>query len=499
VSDKTGLKPLAKALHRRGVKLYSTGGTFAFLSDTCELPAEKIESLTGFPEMMDGRVKTLHPKVFGGILARRDMPEDLVAADRHGIPLFDLVVVNLYPFSAHLGKPVSEQIAFVDIGGPAMLRAASKNFQAVTVLSDPADYEPFLAELEAGDGSTRVAFRQAQAVRTFERTCRYDAMIASQWSDPGSLPQTVSLTPQHALRYGENPHQKAAWCPGEAGQTWKVLQGKELSYNNLLDAESALRIVMDFSEPTVAIIKHNNPCGAATAVGPTGDGEAHLTGIFARALATDSKSAFGGIVAVNRPIDEATAMAMSQLFLEVILAPGFDPGALDTLSKKKNLRLIEWPKPFVAPYEVRAALGGWLVQESDRAEVPSALTTATRVAVPEGAWGDLRFAWRIAKHVRSNAIVIAKNGATLGIGAGQMSRVDAVGIALQKCPEGSTAGAVLASDAFFPFRDNIDLLKGRGITAVIQPGGSQRDGEVIEACNELGIALVLTGRRHFRH
>ena len=493
VSDKTGLDGLAKALHARGVRVFSTGGTYQHLVEKCGVKAEKIESLTQFPEMMDGRVKTLHPKVFGGILARREAHEDIAAAEEHGIPLFDLVVVNLYPFAAHLGKSVEAQVSFVDIGGPAMLRASAKNFSAVAVLSDTHDYAEFLTELENNDGATSVAFRQTQAVRTFERTAQYDAMIVSEWKKPGELPQVLGLSPQTPLRYGENPHQKAAWSPLATGdRNWKVLQGKELSYNNLLDAEAALRITMDFSEPAIAIIKHNNPCGAAA-------GEMHLTELFAKALSTDSKSAFGGIVCLNRPVDEATASAMSALFLEVILAPGFEPGAMDVLSKKKNLRLIEWAKPWISRFEVRSALGGWLIQESDRAPVPATLTTATRHTVPAASWSDLKFAWRMVKHVRSNAIVIAKEGTTLGIGAGQMSRVDAVAIALQKCPEGATRGAVLASDAFFPFRDNIDLLKGKGIAAVIQPGGSQRDGEVIEACEEHGIALVLTGLRHFRH
>jgi len=488
VFDKAGLEPLAKALVQKGVKLYSTGGTATAL-EKLGLAVTKIEAVTEFPEMMDGRVKTLHPRVFGGILARRDFAEDLTAAQTHGIPLFDLVAVNLYPFWDHKGKPLADQIKFIDIGGPSMIRAAAKNHAAVTVLSHPSDYAEFLQELEAQNGATTLDFRFRMAARTFQRTAEYDQSIAAEWSK-SALPTGLSLSPQTPLRYGENPHQAAAWS-GPTPPPWKTLQGKELSYNNLLDTEAALRIIEEFSLPAVAIIKHNNPCGAAVLDRP-------LLEVYQSALACDSKSAFGGIIATNKTIDRETAAAMAELFLEVVLAPAFSPEAVEIFSKKKNLRLIEWAKPVSAAFEVRSALGGWLVQEADQ-KPGGEWKSVTKVTAPRETEHDLRFAWGICKHVRSNAIVIARDGATVGIGAGQMSRVDAVNIALQKSDSSKLSGAVLASDAFFPFRDNIDLLKGKGIRAIIQPGGSQRDPEVIQACDELGIAMVFTGQRHFRH
>ncbi len=488
VFDKTGLEPLAKALTAKGVALYSTGGTATAL-EKLGLSVTRIEEVTQFPEMMDGRVKTLHPKVFGGILARREVSEDLESAKQHQIPLFDLIVVNLYPFWEHKGKSLPEQIKFIDIGGPSMIRAAAKNHAAVTVLSHPSDYSEFLKEWNA-QGGTREAFRHQLAIRTFQRTADYDLSIATEWAK-AKLPTSLSLSPQTTLRYGENPHQAAAWA-GPQPPPWQVLQGKELSYNNLLDTEAALRIVEEFQTPAVAIIKHNNPCGAATADSP-------LKEVYQLALATDSKSAFGGIIAVNRRVDRATAEAMAELFLEVVIAPQFDTDAVEAFSKKKNLRLITWEKPTTAPFEVRSALGGWLIQEADRSGAKEEWKTVTKTVLPKDAEGDVRFAWLLCKHVRSNAIVIARNGATVGIGAGQMSRVDAVNIALQKADPTKLSGAVLASDAFFPFRDNIDLLKGKAIRAIVQPGGSQRDAEVIQACDELGISMVFTGHRHFRH
>lgn len=489
VFDKAGLEPLCRALHEKKTRIYSTGGTSAFI-EKLGIPVTAIEKVTEFPEMMDGRVKTLHPKVFGGILARRGEPEDMKAATEHGIALFDLVVVNLYPFWEHQGKPVGEQVKFIDIGGPSMLRAGSKNFEAVTVLSHPSDYPEFLRELEKNNGTVR-AFRHRMATRTFQRTAEYDAMIANAWGTSEQLPTQLLLSPQKTLRYGENPHQAGAWA-GTEPSPWQVLQGKELSYNNLLDTEAATRLVSEFEESAVAIVKHNNPCGAAC-----GPGE--LSTIFERALQGDSKSAFGGVVATNRPVDAKTAEAMSAIFLEVILAPKFDLAAVEILSKKKNLRLIAWEKPVFQPVEVRTALGGWLIQQADTAGSPREMKVVTEAPLPSESKVDLEFAWLVCKHVRSNAIVIAKNRATLGIGAGQMARVDAVQIALQKADKAKLDGAVLASDAFFPFRDNIDLLKGSGVRAIVQPGGSQRDPEVVQACNELGIAMVLTGHRHFRH
>lgn len=490
VFDKTGLEPLCRALQEFNVKIYSTGGTASAI-EKLGIPVTSIESVTQFPEMMDGRVKTLHPRVFGGILARREVAEDLEAAKKHEIPIFDLIVVNLYPFWDHRGKEIKEQTKFIDIGGPSMIRAASKNFDAVAVLSDPADYKEFLTEFQTNRGATTKGFRHQLAARTFRRTSQYDAMIASEWEAAGGLPKELSLTPQTPLRYGENPHQAAAWS-GPQPTPWKVLQGKELSYNNLLDTEAALRLVSEFSRPAVSIIKHNNPCGVASL-------EATVEKVFEKALTTDSKSAFGGIVAANRGVDGAAANAMAALFLEVVVAPSFTTEAVEIFGKKKNLRLIEWASPKFQSIEVRNSMGGWLVQDSDNVGIPHELKVVTETAVPDDAMEDLKFAWLVCKHVRSNAIVVANRGVTVGIGAGQMSRVDAVNIALQKGAALGLGGAVLASDAFFPFRDNIDLLKGTGIRAIIQPGGSQRDTEVIQACNELGIAMVFTGQRHFRH
>jgi len=491
VYDKNGLEPLCRALKAQHVQIFSTGGTASAIEKFLGGPPKTVESVTQFPEMMDGRVKTLHPRIFGGILARRDQKEDVEAARRLEIPLFDLIIVNLYPFWEHRGKRREEQVSFIDIGGPAMLRAASKNYAAVTVLSDPSDYSEFINELEAHGGKTGLEFRHQLAARTFRRTSHYDDMIASEW-EKTTLPTSVSLVPQTPLRYGENPHQRAVWA-GPQPAPWRVLQGKELSYNNILDAEAALRVVQDFSVPCVTIIKHNNPCGVAAGA----DSPAML---FANALAGDDKSAFGGIVAINRPLDAKAAEAISAIFMEVVIAPAFDPAALEILGQKKNLRLIEWPKPHTNGFEIRTALGGWLVQDTDVRTTPNVeFTSVTSTPLPRDAISDLKFAWIVCKHVRSNAIVIAQGGRTLGIGAGQMSRVDAIQIALQKAGGKSLQGAVLASDAFFPFRDNIDALKGTGIRAVIQPGGSQRDAEVIQACNDNGISMVFTRERHFRH
>lgn len=493
VYDKQKLDVLGRFLKEQGTEVYSTGGTAEYLRENAGIEVITIESVTGFPEMMDGRVKTLHPKVFGGILARRSESRDLEEATQHQIPLFDLIVVNLYPFWDHRQKAYDAQASFIDIGGPSMLRAAAKNCAAVTVLSSPDDYEPFIAEVTQHHGSS-FEFRYRMAGKTFERTAQYDALIAEEWNRHlgNTLPSALSLSPQHVLRYGENPHQKASWS-GPLQKNWVVLQGKELSYNNLLDVEAATRLVQEFALPSCVIVKHNNPCGVAAFAGTTAS-------VFKTAFECDSKSAFGGVVAINQAVDEDAANEMAAIFLEVVLAPSFTEGAKSVLAQKKNLRLIEWPKPTFQPYEVRSALGGWLVQDMDTKAIPDSLKTVTKTTIPsDSVLEDLKFAWLVCKHVRSNAIVIAKAGRTLGIGAGQMSRVDAVQIALQKLDKNTCAGAVLASDAFFPFRDNIDLLKDSGVQYIIQPGGSQRDAEVIQACDEHGIAMVLTGERHFRH
>ncbi len=488
VWDKTGLDLLATALHQKGVVLYSTGGTAQYLRETCKVPVTLIETVTDFPEMMAGRVKTLHPRVFGGILARRGEPKDLEEAAAHGIPLFDLVVCNLYPFWEQVGKDIPEQSSFVDIGGPSMIRAAAKNHASVMVLSNASEYSGFVESFTQTGGTSLAQRRQAAAV-TFARTSQYDGMIAQEWNKTASFPSQLNFGPASELRYGENPHQKAVWC---GSPKWNLIQGKTLSYNNLLDTEAALRITREFETPVVAIVKHNNPCGVAS-------GHSTLAEVYMRALACDAQSAFGGIVATNAIVDKAAAEKMGEHFLEVVLAKGFTDEAKAFFQKKKNLRLIEWPEPTDPSFEVRASLGGWLLQSPDSAEKGFEYKTVTRNPPPQDSYADINFAWKICKHVRSNAIVLAKNQATLGIGAGQMSRVDAVRIALEKSSVHSLEGAVLASDAFFPFRDNIDLLKGRNISVVVQPGGSVRDEEVIAACEDQGIAMVFTGKRHFRH
>lgn len=484
VYDKSRLDALAPIFRENSVEVYSTGGTADYLKKLGGLNVITIESVTSFPEMMDGRVKTLHPKIFGGILARRYEKKDIDEADKHSIPLYDVVIVNLYPFWEHRGKSYKDQSAFIDIGGPSMLRASAKNCDAVTVLSHPDDYQEFIDEVVKNRGTT-FDFRYEMGRRTFSRTAQYDSMISNEWGK-GKLPEALGLGPTLPLRYGENPHQRAVWAY-PAGKKWQVLQGKELSYNNLLDAESAWKLVSEFAAPACVIVKHNNPCGVGSD--------------FKRAFEADSKSAFGGIVAFNRTVDADSAQAMKPVFLEVIMAPKFSEEAKAILAEKKNLRLLELETmKAIQGSEIRPALGGWLVQDLDVPCVPNALKTVTKTEVKsDGVLQDLKFAWTVCKHVRSNAIVIAKNGQTIGTGAGQMSRVDAVQIALEKAKAFGLQGAVLASDAFFPFRDNIDLLKGLGILAIIQPGGSTKDSEVIDACNEHGIAMVFTGERHFRH
>lgn len=494
VFKKDGLEPLVAALKARGVEILSTGGTADFLEKLGH-SVTRVERVTEFPEMMDGRVKTLHPRVFGGILARREAPEDVAACREHRIPLVDLVVVNLYPFRDHRDDALERQVTFVDIGGPSMLRAAAKNFRSVAVLSDPADYAEFLDVFAAGNGTTTEAYRLACAVRTFERTARYDVAIADRWrrflESASVAPAALSLEPKLPLRYGENPHQTAFWASDQE-PTWNVLQGKELSYNNLLDAEAVTKLVSEFAEPTCAIVKHNSPCGVAT-------GGLAPVALFERAFAADSLSAFGGVVAFNRPVDGPAAEALAKPFLEVVVAPAFDDEALRVLSAKKNLRLVAWPTPRFSPFDIRPAMGGWLVQSADPSGSGERWRTVTKRSVPAALEADLRFAWLVAKHARSNAIVVAKDGVTLGIGAGHVSRVDAVETALRKAPATALAGAVVASEAFFPFRDSIDRLAAKGIAAVVQPGGSVKDAEVIAACDENGMAMAFTGRRHFRH
>lgn len=517
VSDKSGLAELGHALAKRDVELVSTGGTAKTLRDA-GLKVKDISELTGFPEMMDGRVKTLHPKVHGGLLAVRDNAEHAAAMKEHGIGAIDLVVVNLYPFAQTVAKGASrdEIIENIDIGGPSMVRSAAKNHAYVTIVTDPADYDELIAELEESGGKTSYDFRRKCAAKAYSATAAYDSMI-SQWfafADQGQLfPDMLAINGNRAeeLRYGENPHQRAALYlpigPHSSGIAQaEQIQGKELSYNNYNDADAALELVSEFRDgpPTVVIVKHANPCGVAT--GDT------LIEAYRAALECDSVSAFGGIVAVNRPLDGATAEAITEIFTEVVAAPAADDEAKAVFAKKKNLRLLltgDLPDPKRGGLMVKPITGGLLVQSRDNGFVPdSDFKVVTKRAPTAQELADCRFAWTVAKHVKSNAIVYAKDGATAGIGAGQMNRRDSARIAAIKAREAAetygwesprTVGSAVASDAFFPFADGLLAAVEAGATAVIQPGGSMRDEEVIAAADEAGLAMVFTGMRHFRH
>ncbi len=517
VSDKAGLVELGAALAGRGVELVSTGGTAKALRDA-GLTVMDISELTGFPEMMDGRVKTLHPKVHGGLLAVRDNPEHAAAMEAHGIGAIDLVVVNLYPFEATVMKGAGrdEVIENIDIGGPSMVRSAAKNHAFVTIVTDPADYAGLLAELETHDGATSYEFRKLMAARAFAATASYDAMI-SQWfafADQQQLfPETLAIMGARAeeLRYGENPHQRAALYipkgPHGAGIAQaRQVQGKELSYNNLADADAALELCAEFrgQAPAVVIVKHANPCGVAQANS--------LLEAWQGALACDDVSAFGGIVAVNVPLDGPTAEAICAIFTEVVVAPDADEAAIAVFATKKNLRLLltgTLPDPRRGGLQVKPITGGLLVQTRDNGAITLAdLKVVTSRAPSEQELQDCLFAWTVARHVKSNAIVYAKDGITAGIGAGQMNRRDSSRIAALKAAEAAekfgwaaprTYGSAVASDAFFPFADGLLAAAEAGATAVIQPGGSMRDSEVIAAANEAGLAMVFTGMRHFRH
>ncbi len=513
VSDKTGLLPFARALAAQGVKLVSTGGTAKTLAEA-GLDVADVASVTGFPEMLDGRVKTLHPAIHGGILARRDLVAHLDAIAQHKIAPIDLVVVNLYPFAETLarGGNFDECLENIDIGGPALIRAAAKNHDGVVVATSPDDYEPILAEMKAHGGATTLALRRKLAGLAFARTSAYDADVSGWFADLEGerFPKTLNLSGQlkEVLRYGENPHQQAAFYlngsarPGIA--SGKQLQGKELSYNNLNDTDAAYECVAEFDAPAVAIIKHANPCGVAIG--------SDLRDAFVKALACDPVSAYGGILAVNRPLDAATVEAIGKLFLEVIIAPSVTPEAQALLAKKTNLRVLEAgavPDPRWPGMTVRTVAGGYLVQTRDNGVIGAAdLKLVTKRAPTTREQADLLFAFHVAKHVKSNAIVYAKNGATVGIGAGQMSRVDSSRIAASKADdaakaaglaESQTKGSAVASDAFFPFADGLEAAVAAGATAVIQPGGSIRDADVIAAADKAGIAMVFTGMRHFRH
>ena len=527
VSDKTGIVDLGRGLAARGFELVSTGGTARALREA-GLAVVAVSAVTGFPEMMDGRVKTLHPAIHGGILARRDRPDDLTAIAGQGIRPVDVVVVNLYPFAraaANPATPFEGLVEEIDIGGPSMVRAAAKNFRDVLVVVQPLDYPRLLAALDEGP---TLAFRYELMVKAFAHTAEYDSTIAAtllQSAVEGDrvararsvenayfrptieLGDTIdlSLRKLRDLRYGENPHQKAAWYVERSDDApYTILQGKELSFTNLLDIDAASRIVLEFSEPAAVVIKHTNPCGAAT-----GESAADA---YTRARDADSLAAFGGIVGLNRPIDVAAAEAVVSTFIEAVIAPSVEPAARDVLAKKTNMRVVTADVDATRPgVDIRSLMGSILVQQRDvvaEAErpwspdaLPEGVKVVTRRAPSAEEWEALRFAWRICAHVKSNTVIFTDARRTLAIGAGQMSRVDAVNVAVAKAASANVVlqRSVAASDAFFPFRDGLDAVAAAGATAIVQPGGSVRDAEVIAAADEHGLAMVFTGRRHFRH
>jgi len=516
VSDKTGVLDFARALHALGVRLLSTGGTAKLLADA-GLPVTEVAELTGFPEMLDGRVKTLHPRVHGGLLARRDLPAHMQALAEHGIQTIDLLVVNLYPFAqatARADCTLEDAIENIDIGGPAMLRAAAKNWTDVTVLIDPADYARVLAELGTGGVERATRFRLAKKV--FAHTAAYDGMITNYLSAlapeaelaPAAVPARESfpavwnlqLVKTQDMRYGENPHQAAAFYrdPQPAAGTlaqWTQIQGKALSYNNIADADAAWECVKSFAGPACVIVKHANPCGVALGA------DAHEA--YRKALQTDPTSAFGGIIAFNRPLDAGAAEAVARQFVEVVIAPAISAEARAVFASKVNVRLLEVPLAEGGnAWDLKRVGGGVLLQTQDAKNVAeSELRVVTKKAPSSAQLADLLFAWKVAKFVKSNAIVFCADGMTVGVGAGQMSRIDSARIAGIKAANAglSLAGSAVASDAFFPFRDGLDVVVDAGAACVIQPGGSVRDEEVIAAADERGIAMLFTGTRHFRH
>ncbi|MCY0387360.1 bifunctional phosphoribosylaminoimidazolecarboxamide formyltransferase/IMP cyclohydrolase [Robbsia sp. Bb-Pol-6] len=517
VSDKSGVVDFARSLAELGVSILSTGGTARLLAES-GLAVTEVGDYTGFPEMLDGRVKTLHPKIHGGILARRDLPEHVAAIDAHGIPTIDLLVVNLYPFRETIARDdatLEEAIENIDIGGPTMLRSAAKNHRDVTVLVDPADYAGVLEEMRANGNTVGYPTNFRLATKVFAHTAQYDGAItnyltslgdARLHSERNAYPATLNVAFEKVqdLRYGENPHQSGAFyrdlaAPVGALSAYRQLQGKELSYNNIADADAAWECVKTFDVPACVIVKHANPCGVAIADTPAG--------AYAKAFATDPTSAFGGIIAFNREVDEATAEAVSRQFVEVLLAPSFTAGAQQLLNAKQNVRVLAITLPAAgAPatnaLDFKRVGGGLLVQSADDKNIrPEELRVVTRRQPTPKEMDDLLFAWRVAKFVKSNAIVFCANGQTLGVGAGQMSRIDSARIASIKAENAglTLAGSAVASDAFFPFRDGLDVVVRAGATCVIHPGGSMRDNEVIAAADEQNVAMVLTGTRHFRH
>jgi len=520
VSDKTGIVDFARTLHASGVKLLSTGGTAKLLAEN-GLPVTEVSEITGFPEMLDGRVKTLHPRVHGGLLARRDVPAHMAALKEHGIGTIDLLIINLYPFAKATANPdctLEDAIENIDIGGPAMLRAAAKNWQDVAVVIDPADYPQVIAELQSSEG-LRKKTKFALARKVFAHTAAYDGMITNYLTaledgaenhgeavpKRGDWPATftLQLTKVQDMRYGENPHQGAAFyrdaqpAPGTLAG-WHQLQGKELSFNNIADSDAAWECVKTFDVPACVIVKHANPCGVAI-----GSSAAEA---YAKAFKTDPTSAFGGIIAFNRTLDGAAAEAVVRQFVEVVIAPSVTPEARTIFAAKQNVRVLEVALPegghAMNAYDFKRVGGGVLLQSSDSRNVaPSELKVVTKVQPTAAQLVDLMFAWKVAKFVKSNAIVFCANGMTMGVGAGQMSRIDSARIAGIKAENAGLTlkGTAVASDAFFPFRDGLDVVCDAGATCVIQPGGSMRDEEVINAADERGIAMVLTGTRHSRH
>ncbi len=505
VSDKRGVVDFARGLVALGVEIVSTGGTAKELA-AAGLEVRAIDDFTGFPEIMDGRVKTLHPKLYAGLLAVRDNPEHLAATTANDIEFVDLVCVNLYPFertAARRGVGEAEVIENIDIGGPTMIRAAAKNFAFSAVVVNPESYDAVLQELGETGGKLSLETREALAAEAFSTTARYDVAISRWFGEKHEdfAPQYVRAYEKVTdLTYGENPHQRAAYYAQVGARTHLLSMvrqhhGKQLSYNNLLDLEAAKSMVRDFEVPACVIVKHNNPCGVA--LGGT------ALAAYQGAFECDPLSAFGGVIAFNRPIDEATAQALHQQFIEVLVAPGYDEAALAVLTQKQNIRILEDGErrtPALGEPEVRQVTGGLLVQDRDTARDPREdMDVVTAKQPTDREWEDLLFSWRVAKHVKSNAIILVQGLRTVGIGAGQMSRVDSVRLSLEKCRLESPAGSVLASDAFFPFADGPELAIEAGITAVIQPGGSIRDDEVVAAADAAGIAMVMTHRRHFRH
>ncbi len=516
VSDKTGIVDFAQALHQRGIRLLSTGGT-ARLLGAAGLPVTEVAEVTGFPEMLDGRVKTLHPRIHGGLLARRDVPAHMAALVEHGIAPIDLLVINLYPFAQATARPdctLEDAIENIDIGGPAMLRAAAKNWADVGVVINPADYPQVLAELDAGGLSRKTKFGLARQV--FAHTAAYDGMISNYLSalqdgaedHPEAVPRrsdypavfNLQVVKTQDMRYGENPHQSAAFyrehqpAPGTLSE-WLQLQGKALSFNNIADADAAWECVKTFDAPCCVIVKHANPCGVALGANPLA--------AYTKALKTDPNSAFGGIIAFNRALDGAAAQAVAQQFVEVVIAPAFSAEARAVFAAKPNVRLLAVPLSKTGnALDFKRVGGGLLLQSTDARNVaPGELKVVSSLQPTPQQLADLMFAWQVAKFVKSNAIVFCADGMTLGVGAGQMSRIDSARIASIKAQNAglSLAGSAVASDAFFPFRDGLDVVVDAGAGCVIQPGGSMRDAEVIAAANERGIAMVFTGIRHFRH